>query len=183
MFNKQKSAPQNVTIKGTSPAASTKGKEADLTRLMAKDPSTWAVNEVGMWLDFIELGEYKINFIENSISGQELFELSDEDLASMGLTKLGHRKKFLKTVQSLKGNSSTQSGRAGSAASDDEFKSNDSSGPASVSSGGDSMKGMITVKASFNDQVHTIKVKDTITVHKLKKKIKRWIRKENELEI
>ncbi len=81
------------------------GSSAELARLQAKDPTTWTVSEVGKWLDFLELGMYKIVFIENSISGAELFELEAEDLASINVRKLGHRKKILKRIGQLKKNS------------------------------------------------------------------------------
>jgi len=54
-----------------------------------------------MWLDFIDCGEYKIAFIENSISGQELFDLEDDDLLTIGVKKLGLRKKILSEIKTL----------------------------------------------------------------------------------
>jgi len=37
--------------------------------LMNKEPSKWSVSEVGQWLGFLGLGEHRIPFIQNSISG------------------------------------------------------------------------------------------------------------------
>jgi len=91
--------------KGDQAKAYDNGTNAELMRLQAKDPTTWTVSEVGKWLDFIELGQYKIIFIENSISGAELFELEMEDLGSINVRKLGHRKRILKRIAMLKKNS------------------------------------------------------------------------------
>jgi SAM domain (Sterile alpha motif) len=65
--------------------------EAEYDRLLKKPPLTWSVSEVGQWLNFINLEEYKISFLENSISGAELRELNTEDLVSLGVARLGHR--------------------------------------------------------------------------------------------
>lgn len=69
---------------------------------MSLDPKDWSVSEVGMWLQFIGLGEYRIKFIEDCISGGELLTLSNEDLISLNVTVLGHRKKLLKGISELK---------------------------------------------------------------------------------
>ncbi|KAL9644109.1 hypothetical protein ABK040_005575 [Willaertia magna] len=74
-------------------------------RLQQKDAGSWTVNEVGIWLDLVGLGEYKPAFINNSISGQELLELQEDDMNQLQITKLGHRKKFKKLVQALNKNS------------------------------------------------------------------------------
>jgi hypothetical protein len=68
------------------------------------DPRTWAVSEVGMWMDFIDCGENKIAFIENSIAGAELFELEDDDLLTIGVKRLGLRKKILSEIKNLQKN-------------------------------------------------------------------------------
>jgi hypothetical protein len=90
------------------------------------------VSEVGMWLDFIECGEYKIQFIENSISGGEMFELEDEDLVSIGVKRLGHRKKILAKIKALQSNS--RSAFSNDDAGSDAGSSNSGSVPSSAAS-------------------------------------------------
>ena len=51
----------------------------------------WTCDEVGEWLDFINMGQYKESFLENDIQGMHLSELGKEDLSELGVKKLGHR--------------------------------------------------------------------------------------------
>eukprot|EP01104_Vermistella_antarctica_P020066 TRINITY_DN832_c0_g1_i4.p1 TRINITY_DN832_c0_g1~~TRINITY_DN832_c0_g1_i4.p1 ORF type:complete len:302 (-),score=95.79 TRINITY_DN832_c0_g1_i4:169-1074(-) len=73
----------------------------EYSRLMSKDVSTWGVSEVGMWLEFIHLADYKISFIENFVTGAELPELGVEDLVMLGVKSLGHRKRLQKEIANL----------------------------------------------------------------------------------
>jgi hypothetical protein len=51
----------------------------------------------------LEISETKELFIDNAIGGSELLDLSDADLRSMGIAKVGHRKKILSKVAEMKG--------------------------------------------------------------------------------
>jgi SAM domain (Sterile alpha motif) len=65
--------------------------EAEYDRLCEKPPITWSVSEVGRWLNCINFDEYKISFLENTISGAELRDLNTEDMVFLGVCRLGHR--------------------------------------------------------------------------------------------
>jgi len=54
-------------IKGVSIKEADNGLEAEKARLREKDPSEWTVSDVGKWLDFIDMGQYKMVFIENRL--------------------------------------------------------------------------------------------------------------------
>lgn len=72
-----------------------------LLRLLA--PQQWTISEVSAWLESIELGELRETFAENSISGSELLELGEDDMKTLGVSKLGHRKKLLRRIAGLRG--------------------------------------------------------------------------------
>ena len=59
--------------------------------LSEKSYTEWTAEDVGFWLDFIKMGQYKETFVENDIQGTHLPELSKDDLSELGVKKLGHR--------------------------------------------------------------------------------------------
>jgi PAS domain S-box-containing protein len=161
------------------------GLEAEKKGLSNKDPLDWTVADVGQWLGFMGLGEYRITFIENSIGGNELFELDDRDLMEhLGVAKLGDRKKIVKGVQALKAHGFSDNMSFGSRHSMPSFQGGESrshrSGTASVCSDNshttddiDSIveealaKGPVTVKFYFDSEIRTITIDDP-TVDKVK---------------
>lgn len=76
------------------------------------DPQQWTVAECAAWLESIDLGELREVFGEQSIGGAELVDLSEDDLKSMGISKLGHRKKLIKKIAALRGDSTAGSSSA-----------------------------------------------------------------------
>ncbi|KAL6070829.1 PAS domain Sbox domain containing protein [Balamuthia mandrillaris] len=175
---------------------------AELARLQAKDPRTWTVSEVGKWLDFIDMSQYKIVFIENSISGAELFELETEDLTSINVRKLGHRKKILKKIGQLK-----KSSKAAFSPLSDNSDSDDSSGKLSGGSGGTPLGGgststsstsnnhksksssgapsqdeEITVKCFLGEDATILRVRADISHAKLRRKIRSEYKKDMEFK-
>lgn len=64
---------------------------------------TWSITEVAGWLESIELGELSAQFMENSIGGSELLDLSQDDMKMLGVNKLGHRKKLIRKIGILRG--------------------------------------------------------------------------------
>ena len=54
--------------------------------------------EVGEWLRKVGLGRYEPAFIENAIGVDVLPELTDDDLAKLGML-LGDRKRFIKAIK------------------------------------------------------------------------------------
>jgi PAS domain-containing protein len=170
------------------------GSTAELARLQAKDPTTWTVSEVGKWLDFIELGQYKLIFIENSISGAELFELEAEDLASINVRQLGHRKRILKRIAQLKKNSKaafqarSEDGSSDSSSGDGASSSNDPSSSRASSSKGRGASSTASsasdeqmLKCFYGEDVTVLRVKRDITFTKLNSKLKAEYKKDMEV--
>jgi class 3 adenylate cyclase len=56
--------------------------------------------DVGSWLRSLGLGQYEAAFRDNAVDAEVLFELSDSDLAQLGVL-LGHRKRLLKAIAEL----------------------------------------------------------------------------------
>lgn len=66
----------------------------------------WGTDEVGAWLDFLCLTEYKDIFIGHDVRGAELIHLERRDLKDLGVTKVGHMKRILQGIRELNRNSS-----------------------------------------------------------------------------
>ncbi|XP_041657190.1 diacylglycerol kinase delta-like isoform X3 [Cheilinus undulatus] len=66
----------------------------------------WGTEEVGAWLDFLCLSEYKDIFIGHDVRGAELIHLERRDLKDLGVTKVGHMKRILQGIRELNRNSS-----------------------------------------------------------------------------
>ena len=56
--------------------------------------------DVGVWLRSLGLGRYEVAFSDNSIDADVLPDLTDGDLAQLGVN-LGDRKRLLKAIASL----------------------------------------------------------------------------------
>ncbi|XP_037534333.1 diacylglycerol kinase delta [Nematolebias whitei] len=61
----------------------------------------WGTEEVGAWLDFLCLSEYKDIFIGHDVRGAELIHLERRDLKDLGVTKVGHMKRILQGIREL----------------------------------------------------------------------------------
>lgn len=64
-------------------------------------PSAWTVTQVGKFLDWLGLAQYRESFAKNEISGRLFLELDRTDLQELGVEVLAHRKALLKAVQGL----------------------------------------------------------------------------------
>ena len=62
----------------------------------------WEAEEVCQWLEEIGLGEHCPQFRENEILGEHILELTKEELAELGVKKIGHKKTFFTKVKELK---------------------------------------------------------------------------------
>ncbi|XIA67041.1 AAA family ATPase [Bradyrhizobium sp. TZ2] len=62
--------------------------------------------DVGEWLEELGLGQYRALFSDQAIDSDVLPELTDDDLARLGVP-LGHRKKLLKAIDDLLGRGTT----------------------------------------------------------------------------
>lgn len=74
---------------------------------MVQDIKSWGTTEVVAWLESLQLSEYKDNFIQHDIQGQELLSLSRRDLRDLGVAKVGHIKRILQAVQEIQQGGST----------------------------------------------------------------------------
>lgn len=61
----------------------------------------WTDTEVGDWLDSLQLGEYKLHFIQHDVQGPELLRLQRRDLKDLGIKKVGHLKRILQSIEDL----------------------------------------------------------------------------------
>ncbi|XP_068440472.1 diacylglycerol kinase delta isoform X2 [Clinocottus analis] len=66
----------------------------------------WGTEDVGAWLDFLCLNEYKDIFMGHDVRGAELLHLERRDLKDLGVTKVGHMKRILQGIRELNRNSS-----------------------------------------------------------------------------
>ncbi|XP_035213113.1 diacylglycerol kinase delta-like, partial [Stegodyphus dumicola] len=62
---------------------------------------TWGTSEVALWLESIQMGEYKDSFISHDIQGPELLHLERRDLKELGVTKVGHIKRLLQAIKDI----------------------------------------------------------------------------------
>jgi len=126
-------------------------------------------------------------FIENSISGSELFELEPEDLASIQVRKLGHRKRILKRIAQLKKNSaaafqalsddssdsssSTSGSTSGSNTKKSTYKSDASDKSKKSRSSGAGAPDEVVFKCFYDDDVTVIRLKGKPSLNKLRRKL------------
>uniref|UniRef100_A0A672Y7K1 Diacylglycerol kinase n=1 Tax=Sphaeramia orbicularis TaxID=375764 RepID=A0A672Y7K1_9TELE len=77
-----------------------------LNHFLSVSVHQWGTEEVGAWLDFLCLTEYKDIFIGHDVRGAELIHLERRDLKDLGVTKVGHMKRILQGIRELNRNSS-----------------------------------------------------------------------------
>ena len=58
--------------------------------------------DVADWLGGLGLGQYAPAFAANDIDGAVLPELTADDLAGLGITSIGHRRKLLAAIAALR---------------------------------------------------------------------------------
>ena len=61
------------------------------------------MQQIAHWLEKLGLGQYAQRFAENDIDFEILCDLTDQDLEKIGVTLLGHRRKLLRAIATLKG--------------------------------------------------------------------------------
>ncbi len=79
-----------------------------LSEMIPKHPNSWSLEDVGVWLDFIGLSQFKpqfsinLNVGEKAIDGSCIFLLEDEDLKDdVKITSNIVRKKILNWTKSI----------------------------------------------------------------------------------
>ena len=58
--------------------------------------------DIAAWLRGLDLGQYEAAFRDNDIDAAVLPELTTEDLISIGVTSVGHRRKLLSAIAALR---------------------------------------------------------------------------------
>ena len=61
------------------------------------------MQQIADWLEKLGLGQYAQRFAENDIDFDILSDLTDQDLETVGVTSVGHRRKLLRAIANLKG--------------------------------------------------------------------------------
>ena len=74
--------------------------------------------DVASWLQQLGLAQYEPAFRDNDVDGEVLPELTADDLISIGVTSVGHRRKLLAAIAALGTQPSTVAQSAASATSD-----------------------------------------------------------------
>ena len=57
--------------------------------------------DIGIWLRGLGLGRYEAAFRDNDVDAEILPELTADDLISIGVTSVGHRRKLLAAIGAL----------------------------------------------------------------------------------
>ncbi|XP_047125797.1 SH3 and multiple ankyrin repeat domains protein 2 isoform X1 [Hydra vulgaris] len=70
-------------------------------KIAEKHFKEWTVNDVGDWLDYLNLSQYKKTFSDNDIMGNHLSDLTKDELRELGVDKLGHRKTIDDAIKKL----------------------------------------------------------------------------------
>ena len=74
--------------------------------------------DVVAWLRRLGLEQYAPAFRDNDVDGEVLSELTSDDLISIGVTSVGHRRKLLAAIAALRSEPPTVAQSAASATSD-----------------------------------------------------------------
>ncbi|XP_078334670.1 WD repeat, SAM and U-box domain-containing protein 1-like isoform X2 [Crassostrea virginica] len=77
------------------PQTAPNAKKKDAPRLI----ESWSAEEVGDWLQQIDLSQYKDTFVSNAIDGTELCNMTDRMLIDLGVAALGHRNKIFRCIK------------------------------------------------------------------------------------
>ena len=64
-------------------------------------------NEITHWLRSLRLEQYAPAFLKNDIDGEILPELTADDLVGLGVTSIGHRRKLLAAIATLRDSGSS----------------------------------------------------------------------------
>src|SRR6516162_8798606 len=76
--------------------------------MIVRPPIVGAVMDVVVWLRSLGLGKYEAAFRENEIDETVLPNLTEEDLKDLGVSLVGHRRKLLDAIATLRNDGSGQ---------------------------------------------------------------------------
>jgi PAS domain S-box-containing protein len=149
--------------------------EKDFNRLLKKDVLDWSPADVGLWLSNVGLEEYKVTMMTQAVGGMELVDLTMADLGSIGISKLGDKKKILREIRVLvEGKGSTVVPPLKPTA-DFETSSDSSMGKSGKSgkSAGSRRDGKIDVKITFRNDTERFLINQDISLSDLRRKAKK----------
>ena len=66
-----------------------------------KSVSAWGAQDVGDWLDSLEMGQYKAAFLASGIDGPRLAGLARGDYIDLGVTQVGHRMDLQRSIKRM----------------------------------------------------------------------------------
>lgn len=169
--NKGSSSSSSKTSGTGSTPARARAVDGDLQDLISvRDPHQWTINECCAWLESIELGELREHFVENSVEGAELLDLTEEDMKQMGIAKLGHRKKLAKKISMLRGDTVMTGSSSATTAATSSSIAADSSDPHDDDDRGRDI-GRLNVKCLFRDEWYSIKFTKSTTFKSLRRQL------------
>lgn len=149
-------------------------------KLLSTDPSAYTVDEVCEWLKLVGFGAHEKTFRSNGIDGMALIELEGDDLESLGMVRMGHRKQLMRKLAALKAQSSSAWD-----ATVDRNSSSSQSGVSSSSQGSTTGKQegseSFKLKIEFDGEVSLLKVKQKRRFKDVKKRIMKKIGVDAEL--
>src|SRR5579884_529147 len=73
--------------------------------------------DIERWLEGVGLPQYKAAFLEHGIDDEVLQQLTADDLKDLGITLIGHRRKLLTAIESLRASANGPEDESVSAAS------------------------------------------------------------------
>ncbi|KAG5357237.1 Protein STE50 [Yarrowia sp. C11] len=62
----------------------------------------WTTDQVGQWISSLGFPQYSKSFIDNNITGDVLVHLDHDDMSDIGVAKVGHRVRLLKSIYQMK---------------------------------------------------------------------------------
>lgn len=177
-FNKKDgdSARKSSSKKEVAAAADTFDEDMDLsaakTAIRGKSMEDWTQAEVLGWLETIDLHEHKANFWTNKITGSELPTLTEDDMKSLGVTKIGQRKKLAKEISKQATADATSNSASTGTKSQSKANANDSE--TSEDASGSSTNGPVnvTLKLVNGKDIRALRVPMSITFSELRRSIK-----------
>ena len=142
------------------PAA--KGRGLDF--LESKRIQDWDVVEVGLWLNSIDLAQYRDVFFFNEVDGEMLADIDEDDLIAIPIERMGHRKKILRKVQMVCAPNDCR----GSSNSDET-----SEGAVSRASSSNQQGGNVRVKCVYHDEIRTLVLRGDDTIDSFSAKVQK----------
>ena len=90
------------TSSSSSPSPQPRLSSAEVFASSRAEGGGWGPQEVGAWLEGLQLQEYADAFIRHDIHGAELLTLERRDLKDLGVGKVGHIKRIQQAIRRLK---------------------------------------------------------------------------------